>query len=108
MKEYYESHITMEGDPKILEYWVRQAGWKFSAIDGDPNLGSGVKCYATKQTRGDMNRDFVRQNLELTANVLSTHAKVLRRKIGVVIFDYRSDMVGACKSGCVECNGDLS
>lgn len=48
---YYELHVTLEAakqDWPRLKADVENLGWKFSAIDGDPILGPGVKCYATK------------------------------------------------------------
>jgi hypothetical protein len=38
----------MVGDKEQIKAFVESKGWKFSAIDGDPTYGEGVKCYATK------------------------------------------------------------
>lgn len=46
-KAYIEAHVTLIGDPEELRPKVEETGWTFSCIFGDPNLGPGVKCYAT-------------------------------------------------------------
>jgi hypothetical protein len=104
--KYYEAHITMSGDSAdYVETYVKNRKWKFSKIDGDANLGTGVKCYATKQYNGNKDRDEILADLHLTANVLSQHCTILRRKIELVIYDDRSNTVRFnCDGSCPECN----
>ena len=90
MKEYYECHITMDGAPSILEQYVNAIGWKFSAIDGDPDLGSGVKCYATMHFNARKDFEEIKGKLVRDAAALSAvGVKVLRRKIEMVLYDNR-------------------
>lgn len=92
MKEYYECHITMIGDPAKIETAVEAVGWTFSRIDGDPTLGAGVKCYATKHfnlREGPVGRiawmvDTLANGLETTCEV-----EVLRTKVELVVYDNR-------------------
>lgn len=106
MKQYYEAHVTMQADiiyhPAIREF-VEGCGWKFSAINGDINLGDGIKCYATRQYN-------TRQGEFVTVNILQEMAdncaklrgvEVVRRKVEIVIFDDRSSKV--CLDNCAEC-----
>ncbi len=91
MTKYYECHITMLGKKDELEPLVDGSGWKFSAIDGDPNLGSGVKCYATNQY------NFSKWTLEQVDTLVSNlgnylrecGVKVLREKVELVVVDRR-------------------
>lgn len=103
---YYECHITLDGDKDRLDPLVRAIGWKFSAIDGDPVLGRGIKCYATKHYNArNSPHDIV--NALLTAAQLLTNcgAVVTRRKVELVIYDDRSSKV-RCTGGCIECHLD--
>lgn len=91
-KPYYELHITMScGDSNERNNVALQAeaiGWKFSAIDGDPNLGPGIKLYATAHRNGRTPVDVVREDLEDAANKLGEAGiSVIRRKIEMVLFD---------------------
>ncbi len=100
MKNYYECHITMLGDPKEIEPLVKNTGWKFSAINGDPVLGNGVKCYATMLFSSLKTEEMVLGNLLLTAEALEgLGVKVLRRKVERVIYDDRLSTV-VCDGGC--------
>lgn len=106
-KSYYEAHVTMTGDREKLRRSTREIGWKFSAIDGDANLGDGVKLYATIQmnTKVGSNRAIAR--LKTAAKFLEDEgAKILRRKIEIVIYDDRSSLVRPCDGACVECHLD--
>lgn len=108
MKQYYECHITMEGDKELCKIAVHDIGWKFSCIDGDPVLGSGIKCYATKHFNTKIPEKTVLEILNNAATeiILTTDHKVeiTRQKIEKVIFDDRSTKVkiGSCDGACPE------
>lgn len=107
MKQYYEAHVTMLGDPDELASIVEDIGWKFSAIDGDADLGDGVKCYATRQfnaRKGEQNT--VAALLEAAIHLQNLGATVLRRKVELVVFDDRSkEAREQCDGACPECVG---
>jgi hypothetical protein len=106
-KTYYEAHVTMLGQPNDLAPIVRETGWRFSAIDGDANLGDGVKCYATRQFNSRIPQDEMVRILHATADdLVEKGAQVLRRKVEIVIYDDRSALVRPCSGGCVECHAD--
>lgn len=108
-KTYYECHITLLGARQEVEPLVKQTGWKFSAIDGDPTLGDGVKCYATMHFNARRPEEDVLNLLHATADSLKFWgANVIRRKIERVIYDDRSSTVrlGACDGMCPECHLD--
>lgn len=87
-KQYYELHITCEGDPKIVAPLVESIGWKFSAIDKDIVLGDGVKCYATRHLHIDTPDVQISEALLNNSNILMARGvKVVRRKIEKVVFD---------------------
>ena len=90
IKEYYECHVTFtlptasHGRPPI-------PNWKFSAIDGDPVLGAGVKCYLTRQFKASRELDDVITDLEEVANELRRNKiSVLRTKVELVVYDSKS------------------
>jgi len=89
---YYECHITMVGDPAIIKPLVDKVhGWKFSAIDGDIDLGDGVKCYATIQYNFRYSPEAIILILDTVADALEAEGvNVIRRKIEAVIHDDRS------------------
>lgn len=92
MKQYYECHVTIESANRYMtEMKVLSVGWTFSAIDGDPILGEGVKCYATKHFNSTKNNveeviafvDFA------AASIHDSVSKVVRRKVELVLYDNR-------------------
>lgn len=98
----------MQGDRHLLKYIVEKySDWKFSAIDGDPSLGDGVKCYATRHFNPRTGDAVVLQILTDTAKRLADNgAEVIRRKVERIIFDDRSSTVklGTCNGACPECH----
>ncbi len=100
MTQYYECHITMIGIPSVVKPIVEANKWKFSAIDGDPVLGDGVKCYATMLFSKNKPYDDILFDLHKVAiAVQNSGVKVLRRKIEFVLFDDRSKDV-VCDGSC--------
>lgn len=105
MKQYYECHITIEGDPTIVKPLVQETKWKFSAIDGDSNLGDGIKCYATRQLNAKYSMPEVVENLHRIANKLQENGlTILRRKVELVLYDDKISKV--CTGACIECHLD--
>lgn len=93
---YYECHITMRGDPKVIEPLVKATGWKFSAIDGDPVLGKGVLCYATSHFKGSRDVDEVIILMDEVADALRYKgAEVIREKVELVVYDTKGPRVAA-------------
>lgn len=107
-QSYYEAHVTMLGDPAALRPLVEKIKWKFSCIDGDINLGDGVKCYATRQFNKRLgDHGATRELLAAALYLLRAGAVVLRRKVETVIYDDRTETVRAlCDGGCLECVGE--
>lgn len=96
MKRYYECHITIHlpvGDSFTRTYVAREVhniGWTFSAIDGDPDLGSGVKAYATKHFNARRTCEGVVKDLEESAAKLASWGcMILRKKVEFVMYDVR-------------------
>jgi hypothetical protein len=103
---YFECHVTMLGHATEIRPEVERRKWKFSMIDGDPVLGDGIKCYATKLFNRRVGQDKVTEELLTIANELKNLGfTVLRRKVEMVIFDDRSSKI-KCTGGCVECHLD--
>lgn len=97
MKEYYECHITMDSELHSKNYIQNCVenllGWKYSAINGDPDLGPGMKCYATKQFNAKHPPEDIVKWLDKAAAILyDSDIKILRRKVEMVIHDNRSPM----------------
>lgn len=106
MKSYFECHITMLGNPSDIRPHVEEFKWKFSAIDGDPSLGDGIKCYATRHFNAKKDTKDVLRELHLTADFLVMRGiNVIRRKLERIIFDDRSSTV-QCNGACPECHLD--
>lgn len=93
---YYETHITMRGDPKTIEPLVKATGWKFSAIDGDPVLGKGALCYATAHFKGSRDTADVVIAMGIIADELAAKGvEVIRQKVELVVFDTKGPRVAA-------------
>lgn len=87
---YYECHITMCGNREEIKAKVKGCieGWKFSAIDGDPVLGAGVLCYATRHYNSRTKRDRVIEMMGMVSAVLrEAGLTVIRQKVELVVFD---------------------
>lgn len=94
MKQYYECHLTcMElvvDNTKKFKEACDEIGWTWSFIDGDPDLGSGIKCYATKQFNSKNTDDEIVQALLFARDALRRRdVNVIRAKVEVVVFDER-------------------
>lgn len=94
MKQYYELHITMQEPPERREHiagLVEKQGWTFSAIEGDPILGAGVKMYATQHLNPrHVTAEQAQGVVDFQAKVLEGYgANVIRRKVEFVHYDAR-------------------
>lgn len=93
MKRYYECHVTFLLPPIVppIGGWTNHftfPGWKFSSIDGDPVLGSGVKSYLTRQMKESQGLDFAIASVEsVAANLREQGFQVLRTKVEHVVYD---------------------
>lgn len=106
MTTYFECHVTMLGNPDTIRPEVENRKWKFSVIDGDPVLGDGLKCYATKLFNRRNGQEAVQAELfSIAKDLTNLGFNVLRRKIELVIYDDRSVKVN-CIGGCPECHLD--
>jgi len=85
MKPYYECHVTFL-DPGYPPDDL--AGWTFSRIDGDPNLGAGVKCYLTRHLPERIGLDeAIGQTHYAMGFLQAKHIEVLRCKVELVVYD---------------------
>lgn len=89
-KPYYECHITVLGTPESIQPNVESLGWTFSCINGDPDLGTEVKCYATRHYNCSKSLVVVKAEVLGTTGLLrDMGCKVLRSKIEKVLYDMR-------------------
>lgn len=92
-KMYYELHITIEGVPdEVKPHVVASTGWTFSAIDGDPVLGVGVKCYATRHIPAHLEiveDEVLRHLTDEVERLEELGCKVIREKVELVMHDRR-------------------
>ena len=91
-KSYYEVHITLLGLPSDLKRKVEALNWTFSSINGDPNLGTGIKCYAIRQYNIKLSLPAIIAKLEETAANFPA-SQVLRKKVELVVYDSCGDRV---------------
>ena len=99
VKQYYECHITINSDGSGCEgaegdYYcklVEDNGWIYSEINGDPDLGKGVKCYATRQFNvTKFGFDLVLESLTNMSFLLQENdVPVVREKVELVMYDKR-------------------
>lgn len=92
MKQYYECHITMLGEPEAIKRSMKKSGWSFSQIDGDPDLGKGIKCYATRQFNTRTTVPSIIRELNDKAKFIGevAGARILRKKVEMVVYDERT------------------
>jgi hypothetical protein len=90
MKQYYECHVTFTGDGDEPPS-SKPRGWKFSRIDGDPDLGAGVNCYLTRHYPVRLPLARVVGELNRAARALSDLGYAVRRlKVELVVHDFRT------------------
>lgn len=83
----YELHITMMGNPDNIKEKVEELGWHFSKIDGDPDLGQGIKCYATKPLINLDTIDVINYINSVGKRLEELGCNVIRKKIEDIIYD---------------------
>lgn len=108
-KRYFEAHVTMEAPPSEaprVAAAVKAIGWRFSAINGDPILGDGVKMYATTHWNERIGIEVAVRRLHQAAGMLGAQHKVVRRKVELVLYDDRSSAVSTCDGACPECHAE--
>lgn len=92
----YECHITIKDYKngivnKLLEETIKEWGWKFSQIEGDPVLGKGLKCYATQHFAGTRNVDEVISIMRNVAYDLELAGfDVVRQKVELIVYDTKA------------------
>lgn len=93
-KQYYECHITLNGDPEKLRPVVEKLNWSFSCIHDDIIMGVGLKCYATQHYNSRYKPETIIQIVQDTADAIFLQGfPILRRKVELVIYDDRSSKV---------------
>lgn len=98
MKQYYECHITIDPYTKIhvgrideIKKIVLRHKWKFNAINGDPELGNGLKCYATMHYSIRNTKEVILNKLLITRDkFLNEGLTIIRAKIEMVVYDSRT------------------
>jgi hypothetical protein len=84
----YECHITIEGTVSRVRVIVASVGWKFSAIDGDPSLGEGVRCYATQHYSTYKPLEEVIEHMtDVARRIENAGGHVIRKKVEKIVYD---------------------
>jgi|WetSurMetagenome_2_1015567.scaffolds.fasta_scaffold633112_2 hypothetical protein len=92
MKPYYECHITFVAPKQNGKELEELTQWKFSQIDGDPVLGSGIKSYLTKHYPARITTDFIISQMDdIAIQMLNFNYEVLRQKIELVVYDTKQN-----------------
>lgn len=88
--EDYECHITIDStEPDDVQTWVELIHWRFSRIEGDPQLGKGTRCYATQLYH---QREVAIKFTDAAAYFLRSKGfHVLRCKVEHVIYDVHEE-----------------
>ena len=89
---YYECHITLALTPTCMKQAVESFnGWSYSAIDGDPDLGQTVLCYATRRTSAGRDlQEIIDHMAQVAAGLKLCGGEVLRQKVELVLFDTKT------------------
>lgn len=93
MKEYYECHITVAdtefSSSILIEEAIKRQKWKFSAIADDPDLGDGIRYYATRHfPRRIEKNDLIFEMNRVSALIREfSQGRILRKKIELIIYD---------------------
>lgn len=87
----FECHITIDSpEPDDVQTWVELIHWRFSKIDGDPQLGTGVRCYATQLYH---NQEVAVTFTNGAAEFLESKGlQVVRRKVEHVVYDTKEEL----------------
>lgn len=88
---YYECHITLGLHPKSARVLIEALNnWKYSSIEGDPDLGSGPREYATRRASSNVALADVVAHMDKIALILNDEGyNVLRSKVELVMYDKR-------------------
>lgn len=89
---YYECHITLALTPKDMRQAVESFnGWSYSAINGDPDLGDTLLCYATRRASAGCDLMKVVEVMgQVAAGLELCGGVVLRQKVELVVFDTKA------------------
>lgn len=110
MRPLYEAHITF--DFAVAE-WVKKrhtAKWKFSIIDGDPNLGDKVFCYLTSYDDDPfcllerMKDEIFIVSLHFPRELYDEFGSNLRMKIERIVYDTKTNR-DEINVPCIKCDG---
>lgn len=85
---YWELHITLGLHPVSAKPLIEALAWKFSCINGDPDLGGGPREYATHHGSPNAPIEGIIHELNRVAGILKEAGfNVIRRKVELVMYD---------------------